>query len=181
MFSGLASALRTVRQKNVRRAALRRREPHSRGSLTFAPCESLGYVTFPKSLTCRYPSSLLWEESHEVSKLVHFAAADISTVCANRFRRRSVQGSFAQILASASSDLLRGARASVSVAARALVVAAAGPSVLPYGAAAIAFVLVDESRLAAPDVSPLVGAVRFLRHCRGPGRSRSQWPAPCVG
>ena len=34
----------------------------------FARCESSGYVTLPKSLTCRYPSSLLWEDSHEPSR-----------------------------------------------------------------------------------------------------------------
>src|SRR5215210_4980865 len=34
-------------------------------SLAFAPCESSSYGTFSKSLTYRYPSSLLWEDSHE--------------------------------------------------------------------------------------------------------------------
>lgn len=35
--------------------------------MTFAPCESSGYVTFSKSLTFRYPSSLPWEGLHEAS------------------------------------------------------------------------------------------------------------------
>lgn len=30
-----------------------------RGSLSFAPCKSSGYVVLPKSFTQRYPSSLL--------------------------------------------------------------------------------------------------------------------------
>ncbi len=34
---------------------------------------------FQKSLACRYPSSLPWEGSHEVSMLVHFWADDLAT------------------------------------------------------------------------------------------------------
>lgn len=31
-----------------------------------------------ESLTCRYPSSLLWEDSHEASQLIRFVGQNVS-------------------------------------------------------------------------------------------------------
>ena len=49
-------------------------------------------------------------------------------------------------------------RAGIDTAVRALIVAAAGPSIFPDGPAAIAFIVVDEGGLAAGLVVPLMRA-----------------------
>jgi hypothetical protein len=64
--------------------------------------------------------------------------------------------------------LCRADRAYISVAGSALVVAAAGPYVLPDASALVAFIVVDERGLAAWFIVPLVNAVWLLLHVGSP-------------
>lgn len=68
-----------------------------------------------------------------------------------------------EIVTGARADLFRVVRAGIDTTVGALIVAAAGPCVLPDRPAAIAFVVVDEGGLAAGLLLPLMGAFYFLR------------------
>ena len=70
--------------------------------------------------------------------------------------------SVSEVVTSATSNFLRPARGRIGAAVWTLVIAAAGPGVFPHGPAANAFVVVDESGLAAGLVFPLMGAFYFL-------------------
>jgi hypothetical protein len=62
-------------------------------------------------------------------------------------------------IAGARGNLFRVARTGMDATVRALVVATAGPGILPDGPATVAFVVVDEGGLAAGFVLPLMRAL----------------------
>src|SRR5712664_1575179 len=107
----------------------------------------------------------LWEGSHE--------ASEHASVQRPEYCWAFAASSLAYMQTGTGSDLFGGSRGYRSVAAGALVVAAARPNVVPYGAAPVAFVVVDECWLAAGLAVPLVATIGLLLHFRIPRRSRS--------
>lgn len=81
-----------------------------------------------------------------------------------RMQSAAVCALMPEIEASARRDFLTCARAYIGPAVRALVVAPAGPGVLPGSPEAIAFVVVDESGLAARFLLRLMRAMMLFLH-----------------
>jgi hypothetical protein len=116
-------------------------------------------------------SPLLWKDSHEASAWFQLSSRDVSScepwICGGvAIATTQVTivvteccfPSMSQVGAGARGDLFRMARTRIDAAVRTLVVAAAGPGILPGGPTAIAFVVVDEGGLAAGLVVPLMRA-----------------------